>query len=299
MIHIKNHTQKNLFDPWAFLGPKRRKLLDQSWAGLFQKELLGELPVSKLIPFFTHGFGRSTKELYTPLGTHLLQQAHDLTDEETVNQVSFNIQWHYALNITEESDSAKYLSPKTLWNMRSIVVDNALDAILFDHITEKLATLFTVNAHHQRIDSIHIKSNMRRPGRIGIFVSTISKFLVNVKRGHQELFDTIDERIIDRYLSKQSLHCFSMVKPSESATTLASVSSDLFHLVEQFKEQPDITAMHSYKLLERVLKEHNVGSKTTYDNKSRPAVLKAEPVIACHHYDRLEFRPYFMDHPDS
>jgi len=46
-----------------------------------------------------------------------------------------------------------------------------------------------------------------------------------------------------------------MVKPSESAKTLASVSADLFHLVEQFKDHPTIKAMHSYKLLERVLKE--------------------------------------------
>jgi hypothetical protein len=255
MIHIKDHTQKHLFDPWAFLGPKRRKLLDQSWAGLFQKELLSELPVSNVASFFTDGFGRPTKELYTALGALLLQQAHDLTDEETVNQLSFNIQWHYALNITEESDSAKYLSPKTLWNMRSIVVDNGLDAPLFDHITDKLVTLFKVKSENQRIDSVHIKSNMRRLGRIGIIASSIRKFLVNLKRGHKELFDTIDERIIDRYLSKQSLHCFSLVKPSESAKTLASVSNDLFHLVEQFKEQPDITAMQSYKLLERVLKE--------------------------------------------
>jgi hypothetical protein len=255
MIHIKDHKQKDLFEPWAFLGPKRRKLLDQSWAGLFQKELLGELPVGKLIPFFTHGFGRPTKELYTALGALLLQQAHDLTDEETVSQVAFNTQWHYALNITEESDSAKYLCPKTLWNMRSIVVDNGLDALLFDHITDKLATLFKVKTDHQRIDSVHIKSNMRRLGRIGIVTATIHKFLINLKRNHPERFATIDKAIIERYLSQQSLHCFSMVKPSESAKTLASASSDLFHLVEQFKDHPDITGMHSYKLCERVLKE--------------------------------------------
>ena len=98
MIHIKEHKQKDLFDPWAFLGPKRRELLDQSWAGLFQKELLYELPVGEMIPFFTHGFGRPTKELYTVLGALVLQQAHDLTDEETVNQVAFNTPWHDALN---------------------------------------------------------------------------------------------------------------------------------------------------------------------------------------------------------
>jgi hypothetical protein len=276
MIHIKDHNQKDLFDPWAFLGPKRRELLDQSWAGLFQKELLCELPVGKVIPFFTHGFGRPTKELYTALGALVLQQAHDLTDEETVNQVAFNTQWHYALNITEESDSAKYLCPKTLWNMRNIVVDNGLDALLFDHITDKLAKLFKVKTDHQRIDSVHIKSNMRRLGRIGIFASTISKFLVNLKRGHKELFDTIDESIIDTYLSKQSLHCFSMVKPSESAKTLASVSSDLFRLVEQFKDYPEITAMHSYQLCARVLKE-----QCTVSDDGKGVHLKRSKEIPC------------------
>ena len=255
MIHIKDHRQMELFDPWDFLSAKRRELLDQSWAGLFQKELLRELPVGEVASFFKDDFGRPTKELHTVLGALVLQQAHDLTDDETVNQLAFNIQWHYALNITEESDSAKYMCPKTLWNMRRIVVDNTLDAILFDRVTDKLAKVFKVKTDNQRIDSVHIKSNMRRLGRIGIFVSSISKFLVNLKRGHKELFDTIDEAILDRYLSEKSPQCFSMVKPSESAKTLTSVSADLLNLVEHFKGHPEVQAMHSYKLLERVLKE--------------------------------------------
>lgn len=255
MIRIKNHRQQSLFDPWDFLSPKRRELLEQSWAALFQKELLCELPVGEVASFFNDDFGRPTKELHTALGTLLLQQAHDLTDEETVSQLAFNIEWHYALNITEESDSAKYMCPKTLWNMRRIVVENGLDAILFDRTTDKLAKVFKVNADNQRIDSVHIKSNMRRLGRIGIFASSISKFLLNLKRGHKELFDTIDQTVIDKYLSEKSLQCFAMVKPSESAKTLNSVSTDLFDLVEQFKGYPEVKAMHSYKLLERVLKE--------------------------------------------
>lgn len=255
MIRIKNHRQQNLFGPWGFLSPKRRELLEQSWANLFQKELLCELPVGEVASFFNDDFGRPTKELHTALGTLLLQQAHDLTDEETVSQLAFNIEWHFALNITEESDSAKYMCPKTLWNMRHIVLENGLDAILFDRTTDKLAKVFKVNADNQRIDSVHIKSNMRRLGRIGIFASSISKFLVNLKRGHKELFDTIDQTVIEKYLSEKSLQCFAMVKPSESAKTLKSVSADLFDLVEQFKDHPEAKAMHSYKLLERVLKE--------------------------------------------
>jgi hypothetical protein len=255
MIHIKNHHQKELFDPWASISPKRRRLLDQSWPGLFRNEILKELPVGKLTPFFRAHFGRPTKELYTVLGSLVLQQTHDLTDEETVDQLAFNIQWHYALNITEESDAAKYLCPKTLWNMRSMVVHHALDTILFERITNKLADVFKVNTDKQRIDSVHVKSNMRRLGRISIFAKSIRAFLVNLKRNHHDLFDTVDNNMVDKYLPEKALRCFSRVKPSESSKTLTSVSNDLFALVQQFKGHPEVARMRSFMLLERVLKE--------------------------------------------
>ena len=255
MIRIKDHKQGHLFDPWSFLSPKRRQLLDQSWAGLFKEQILCELPVSKLAPFFNDGFGRPTKELHSVLAVLVLQQALDLNDEQAIDQLAFNIQWHYALNITEESDSAKYFCPKTLWNMRSIAVESRLEALLFDGITNKLADVFKVNTGKQRIDSVHIKSNMRRLGRIGIFSKSINKFLVNLKRGYKEQFETVDKAIIDKYLSEAALGCFSMVKPSESKKTLASVADDLYDLVAQFKDCEQVSAMHSYKLLERVLKE--------------------------------------------
>jgi len=36
MITIKDHKQQELFDPWAFLSPKRRQILDEGWPGLFR-----------------------------------------------------------------------------------------------------------------------------------------------------------------------------------------------------------------------------------------------------------------------
>jgi len=278
MIRIKDHKQGELFDPWSFLSPKRRRLLDQSWAGLFKKFILCELPVSQLASFFKESFGRPTKELHTVLGVLVLQQSLDLTDVETVNQLAFNIQWHYALNITEESDSSKYFSEKTLWNMRSIAVENGLETTLFEDITAKLADVFNVNTEKQRIDSVHIKSNMRRLGRVGIFSKSIHKFLVNLKRGYQEQFETVDQAIIDKYYSEKALGCFSMVKPSEAKKTLASVAEDLFVLVEQFKDGKPVCAMHSYKLLERVLKEQC--NLQVSDDQKRVEVKKPKEIAS-------------------
>jgi hypothetical protein len=92
MIRIKDHKQGQLFDPWAFLSPKRRRMLDEDWPGLFREHLLQELPVAQMMPFFRRDFGRPCKELHTVLGVLLFQQSMDLTDAETIQQLAYNIQ---------------------------------------------------------------------------------------------------------------------------------------------------------------------------------------------------------------
>jgi hypothetical protein len=273
MIHTRDHNTDYLFDPWHFLGQKRRKLMDTSWAALFREHILCDLPVNKVVPFFSDTFGRPTKELYTALGVLLLQQIHDLTDEETVSQLAFNLQWHYALDIVDESDEAKYLCAKTLWNMRDLVIENHLDEILFECTTEVLARVFNVDTSAQRIDSVHIKSNMRRLGRIGIFAKSINSFLINLKRHHQELFDALAQDLVERYLRDKALSCFSLVKPSDAQKTLETVSGDLFHLVQRFSNHPQVTSMYSYATMVRVLKEHC----EIKEEKGAPAELKVKP----------------------
>jgi len=108
----------NLFDPWDYLGPKRRRLLDRSWAGLFQRKILPSLPIDTPRSHYHDWNGRPTKELYSMIDLMILQQMHDFTDEEAIEQFCFNIQWHYALNITSPDDAASYISGKSLWTMR-------------------------------------------------------------------------------------------------------------------------------------------------------------------------------------
>jgi hypothetical protein len=273
MVRIKDHKQQQIFDPWAYLSPKRRRMLDEGWPGLFREHLLEQLPVEPVAGFFTNGFGRPTKELHTVLGVLLLQQTMDLSDQAAIDQLCFNIQWHYALNIPEESDEAKYISEKTLYSMRRLMIANDLDQTIFENICEKLSEVFGVETEKQRIDSVHIRSNMRKLGRIGIFTQTISKFLVNLKRHHSALFDDIHPDVTARYLGEKALAAFSLVKPSESGKTLNTVSADLFDLIEQFKDQSTVCRMHSYKLMQRVLADQcNLESRSKNPPRS-PRIL--------------------------
>jgi hypothetical protein len=273
MIHTRDHQTDYLFDPWDYLGPKRKKLLTESWAGVFREHILRELPVHKIAPYFSEGSGRPTKELYAALGGLIFQQMHDLTDEETVDEFSFNIKWHYALDIPGESDESKYLSLKTLWTLRHLVMAKGLDVELFNRTTELLAKAFRVDASKQRIDSVHIRSNMKRLGRIGIFSRSIHVFLVNMKRQRPEIFETIDKELVDRYLTQKALGCFSLVKPSESGKTLEMVARDLFSLVRRFRENREVNSLHSYNTLVRVLKDQ---CSVTEEQDDQPAGVEVK-----------------------
>jgi hypothetical protein len=255
MFHVRDRRTGSLFDPWAYLGPKRRKLLDRSWAGLFRKEILPHLPIEAITAAFHARLGRPSKDAYTLMGALVFQQMHDVTDEETVRQLAFNTEWHYALDLSGESDEGKYVCLRTLWTMRQLLAEKKLDQLLFDSVTKKLASVFSVDTSKQRLDSVHITSNMRRLGRIGIFVRVITGFLTNLKRREPELFATLDPSFGERYLSPKGQAVFSMVKPSESDRTLSQVTEDLFVLFRRFEKAEAVASMKTYSLLSRVFSE--------------------------------------------
>ena len=273
MFHVKNHKQLNICDPWAYLGPKRRKVLDDSWAGLFQEKILPELPVESLRKHYHDFMGRRTKELHSMIGLMILQQMHDLTDDQAVEQFCFNIQWHYALNITDTKDAASYVSHKSLWTMRDKLTTDGIYNEIFNTSLQTLAELFKADLAKQRMDSVHIQSNMRHLGRIGLFAKVIKKFLRNLKRQHRILFDQLDTNLTQRYLSKKEESLFAMVKPSESGKTLDQMAEDIFVLTQRFASVERVNDMASFKILIQFFKEQCVVKEDT-DSSTEKAVAK-------------------------
>lgn len=125
MITVRDHRSVDLLDPWGYLGPQRRRILERSWAGVFRDYLLEHLPVAELAVAFRDGFGRPSKDLHMGMGALILQQLH----EQTVQAIALNVAWQYALDIRNESDA--YLCERTLRNFRTKVVNAGLEQVLF------------------------------------------------------------------------------------------------------------------------------------------------------------------------
>ena len=274
MFHAKTDKQPYIFDQFGHLGPKRLRLLVESWAGIFRSDILPEFPVDELRKHYHETDGRQTNEMYSMVGLMVLQQMHDLTDEEAIEQFAFNIKWHYALNITGSTDKTSYVSLKSLWNMRDLLTKEGLYTVLFEKTAQKLADLFKVDFAKQRIDSVHIQSNMRHLGRISLFSTTIKKFLINLKRHHTALFDHLDKDRFLRYVNKKEESIFAGVKPSGTSKTLDQLAQDTFFLVERFASTDPINNMSSYKLLIRLFKEQCTMEDDTENNGEKIIVAK-------------------------
>ena len=208
------------------------------------------------------------------MGLMVLQQMHDCTDREAVEQFCFNIQWHYALNITSFSDAAGYVSLKTLWTMRDHLSTDESYTEIFESSLQTLASLFQADLSRQRMDSVQVTSNMRNLGRIGLFVRTMKKFLVNLKRHYRDLFDQLDQQLTDRYLGKSPASLFAMVKPTESSHTLDQLAKDVLLLTERFAAVPEVGGMQSFKLLVRLFAEQCVIAEEATAASGKKAVAR-------------------------
>ncbi|MCI5130199.1 MAG: hypothetical protein D3904_01465 [Candidatus Electrothrix sp. EH2] len=119
MLNIKDHKTINMFDPFDYLGPKRRKMPDESWAGIFREPVRHILQVDLLTRYFSPGMGRPTNELVAMTG---------------------------AIGLYDD---------------------------IFEAAGDELMKTFDADPSPQRIDSVHIFSNMKHPGRIGIFTRAV------------------------------------------------------------------------------------------------------------------------------
>jgi len=258
MLNIRNREQINIpgFETWRnIFSDKKLRILEKSWAGVFRRHILPLLPADKLSEIYSSRRGRPTKELYSTIGVVILQQFFDLTDAETIEESAFNQQWHFALECFNEEDQV--ISLKTLWTMRAQLVKHGLADSIFSVTVDHLSEYYDVDVSKQRIDSVHVHSNMARLGRVRILKKTIIKFLKNLKRLNSELFhNEISSEMVEKYFPELDNSYFGQVKPSETERTLQLLAEDMYELKLNFGNEKQVSKMSSFKLLERVFSEH-------------------------------------------
>ena len=235
------------------MDPEKRARLERTWAHQFRSHALGLIDESRFARYFDPANGRPNKSVRLVMGVLVLKEVFNLTDAEALEQLEWNVAWHYALDITPEEAHA---CQKTLHNFRALLLGDDEGAGLFESATARLIAASGLQTGRQRQDSTHILSNIKLLTRLGLFVNTITQFLEALRQEHPRLCAQIKEDLAGRYLDRQGY--FADARSSEAPRRLAEAALDVWWLVTHFEGHKQVAAMESFQLLARLYAEQCV-----------------------------------------
>ena len=94
--------QRSLLESEFLLPEKKHRLLEKSWAIPFREVVFPLIDEEIFRDAFKEG-GRPNVPIRMLVGLHILKEWNDLTDEQVVENLQFNLQWHAALGLCPAS----------------------------------------------------------------------------------------------------------------------------------------------------------------------------------------------------
>ena len=251
MFRIRD-PQESLWQSQFLVTPKKAKRLERSWAEVFRNEALPLIDEERFAPMYCVDNGRPNRAVQTVLGVHLLKEMFNLTDDEALEQLEFNLLWHHALRLDIEET---HLPQKTLHNFRVRLMQHDGGRLAFQETTDRIIQALGIRTGKQRLDSAHIMSNIATLTRLGLFCETMRLFLRALRWEHPELRPGVPEGLLGRYLKEEdeATH-YEDARTGEVRRRLSVCARDLYRLVDRF-HGTTAAQLEEYRLLERLLRE--------------------------------------------
>lgn len=237
-------------------GAKRARL-EKSWAHPYREKALGLIDESRFAKYFDQENGRPNKSVRLVVSVLVLKEVFNLTDEEALARLEWDLSWHYALDVQPEE---AHTCQKTLHNFRKLLLEDDQGAGLFESTTARLIETAGLSTSRQRQDSTHILSNIKILTRLGLFTETITHFLKTLRQEHPRLSAQVSEELLGRYLDREGY--FADARSSEAPRRLSEAALDLHWLVKRFEGHREVAAMESYALLRRLYEDQCVPPAT-------------------------------------
>jgi hypothetical protein len=251
-MYKKTIPQQKLIGVDTQLSPSLRNRLESSWAHLFKIEVLPILFRNEDRYAMLYGkTGRPNFSVARLLGLCLLQELNSLSDQQALDEFSFDIRWRYALEVSDDED---YLSRRSLveFRRRLAAKDPGMKLVrnVFDNIRDSEIKKLGLSARDQRLDSTHIISNIRIRGRLDLFSNTLTPFLKSLN-GDQ--FSRVPKEI-QQWHTSESEGWFGL-GPAEQKAKLEQLAQYVYELIIIFEKDKVVKSSEPYQLLDRLFCE--------------------------------------------
>ena len=258
MSFVQNRLEEqqlSLFDPLNTLTEREKKFLDRSWAKYFAEFIFPKIDEIPYAVLYSDKDSRPNTPVNVQIGALLIKELTNLSDDELLESLMFDIRFQYALHTTSFAEQP--LSDRTLSRFRArcaaYETEQGVD-LLHETITSlssEMAELMRIDSSMKRMDSLMVASNIKRMGRLELLytcVANLAKEMAKTREipEHLRHYTEADDR------NRVIYHNHS----EETSAKIEAVLKDAATLKELCGADYDDSS--SYQLLLRVLKEQAV-----------------------------------------
>ncbi len=246
-------SQGSLFSVSHFLPDDKRERLERDWPGQFRSQALPLINEKQFRDLYCADNGRPNKPVRTVVGVLILKEMFDLTDEEALYRLDYDLGWQVALDLTPED---AHCCQKTLHNFRAKLLGKETAKQLFHCMTDGMLKSLGLSVERQRLDSTHIVSNIARLTRLGLFCETSRLFLRELKKSFPEKYQCVPESLRKRYLKDDGADSgYDDAKSTETQRRLKVCARDTYRLADCFKQDAEVLKLSSFGIVMRLMLE--------------------------------------------
>lgn len=270
--------QTKLFSAFNTLTDRQRSRIEGTWANAFRAHALPLIDEQAFSGMYHESRGAPNKPVRMMIGILVLKDLFDLTDEETLDALLFDVRWQVALDL--EAEDAQ-LCQKTLHNFRVALMDFDLGPVLFERTTDRILQALELDTGRQRMDSTHTTSHLARLTRLGTCCETIRLLMRDLKKHHVAAFEQIPQSLRLRYLrDDNSSTKYDDATREQARRRLPVAARDLWRLYDRFQRDEAVCQLESFELLQRALDEQCEIVPEPQTPKETDADAGEEPVPA-------------------
>lgn len=250
----QRHLQLPLTSHVDDLPEKLRRRLENSWAGVFYREVFCRLDEGPFAVLYAEEPSRPNTPVNVLVGLEMLKAGHGWTDEELYDNFCYDVQVRYALGYRHlgegefEIRTLYYFRERLSRQMQEKGV-NLLDQA-FEQVTDAQLAAYQLKTGKQRMDSFQIASNIRQMGRVQLLVTVL-------QRVHRMLHEADQQHYAEDFAPYLKGHAGQYVyrlKSEDIAPHLQRLGELMQRLLTAL--QPTYAAEPGYQVLARGFGEH-------------------------------------------
>ena len=199
-----SRQQLSFLDPYNTLTDREKKVLDDSWAKYFFDYIFSRIDEMPYAVLYSDKESKPNTPVNIQVGALIIKELLDLSDEEFMSALMFDIRFQYALHTTSYIEQP--LSVRTMSRFRercsTYKKESGVD-LLYNTIaslSDELSEILNIDHTLKQVDSLTLSSNIEKMSQLELLYTCVSNLAEEVHANG----DSLPEELMHRTMTEMT-----------------------------------------------------------------------------------------------